>query len=72
MNANVKAAAELIEKYDIAKAAVAEKAIPNCNIVCITGNDMKTYLKAFYEQLNAFKPALIGGKLPGDDLYYVK
>ena len=72
VNANVKAAAELIEKYDIAKAAVAEKAIPNCNIVCITGNDMKTYLKAFYEQLNAFKPALIGGKLPGDDLYYVK
>ena len=72
VNGNVKDAAALIEKYGIATAAIAEKAITNCNIVCITGNDMKTGLKAFFEQLNAFKPALIGGKLPGDDLYYVK
>ena len=72
VNANVKDAAALIEKYGIATAAVAEKAIPNCNIVCITGENMKTYLKAFYEQLSAFKPALIGGSVPGDDLYYIK
>ncbi len=72
VNANVKEAAALIEKYDIAKAAVAEKAIPNCNIVCITGADMKTKLNGFFEQLNAFNPKLIGGKIPGDYLYYVK
>ena len=35
-------AGALVEKYGImASAALAEKAIPNCNIVCITGEEMQ-------------------------------
>lgn len=69
---NVAAAAELVEKFDIVKAAVAKKAIPYCNIVFIEGEDMQTridgYLKALYDQ-NA---ASVGGTLPGEDFYYTR
>lgn len=70
VNSNVSEAAQLVEKYGIVTAAVAEKAIPECNIVCITGAEMKEklsgYLSVLYEQL----PASVGGALPADDFYY--
>lgn len=70
VNENNADAAQLIEKFDIVKAAVAEKALPYCNITYIAGADMKTpmdgYLKVLYDQ-NA---ASVGGTLPGDDFYY--
>lgn len=54
----------------VAKAGLAAKAIPACNIVCITGDEMKAavsgYLKALYEA----DPASVGGALP-DDSYYL-
>lgn len=72
VNTNVPEAAKLIEKYDIVPAAVAEKALPACNIVCITGAEMKEklsgYLGVLFEQL----PASVGGALPPDGFYYVK
>lgn len=40
VNANVAEAAALIGEYGIVDAAVAEKALPACNITCITGADM--------------------------------
>lgn len=70
VNSNVSEAAQLVEKYGIVTAAVAEKAIPECNIVCITGAEMKEklsgYLSVLYEQL----PTSVGGALPADDFYY--
>ena len=70
-NENVSAAAQLVGKFDIFNAAIAEAAIPHCNITFIGGLDMKPlmegYLKVLYDQ----KPASVGGKLPGDDFYYV-
>ena len=53
-----------------AKSAVAEKAIPNCNVCFITGKDMKTALASFLEILHGIAPNAIGGKLPGEDFYY--
>ncbi|MCH5195456.1 MAG: ABC transporter substrate-binding protein [Oscillospiraceae bacterium] len=70
VNENVTDAAQLVGKYEIVPAAVAEKAIPNCHIVCITGAEMKEklsgYLQVLYDQL----PASVGGAMPGDDFYY--
>ncbi len=67
---NVAEGAQLVGKYDIVPAAVAEKAIPECNIVCITGAEMKEklegYLGVLYEQV----PTSVGGALPADDFYY--
>lgn len=63
-------AAILIEQYDIMAAAVAEKAIPRANMVCLTGTAMRDALNAFYSVLETDNPALIGGAMPGDDFYY--
>lgn len=64
-------ASELIEKYDIMKAPAAKNAIPNCNIVCETGEEMKEDLISLYEILFDANPKSIGGKMPGDDFYYI-
>lgn len=64
-------AAALIEQYGIVKAAVAEKAIPYCNLVCITGNDMKTALSGYLGILGTQNAKAIGGQLPADDYYLI-
>ncbi len=69
VNENTKEAALLVEKYGIVKSAVAEKAIPNCNIVCITGDEMKTAAKGYFEVMFDRNPKFSGGKLPSDDFY---
>ncbi len=71
VNNNISEASELIVKHGIlASKELAEKAIPNCNIVCIDGSEMEQKIKGFYELLNEYNPNSIGGKLPGDDFYY--
>ena len=77
VNANTAEAAELIGGYDIVDAAVAEKALPYCNIVCITGSEMKDMLSGYLQGLFDAAPASVGqdaetgeGGLPGDDFYY--
>ena len=64
-------ASVLVEKYGIVKAAVAEKAIPDCNIVCITGDNMKTMASGYLQVLYDQNPESVGGKLPGDDFYWM-
>ncbi|HWR22437.1 MAG TPA: MqnA/MqnD/SBP family protein, partial [Feifaniaceae bacterium] len=65
-------AAALIETYGILPSAAAAKAaIPNCNIVCVTGADMKASAKNMLQVLYDADPKSVGGKLPGDDFYYV-
>jgi len=70
VNANVADAAKLVGNYNIVDAAVAEKAIPNCNIVCITGSEMKDKLSGYLSVLNDQNPQSVGGTLPNDDFYY--
>lgn len=70
VNNNVDEAAELVGKYDIVPAAVAKKAIPECNIVCITGAEMKTKLGGYLQVLFDNAPQSVGGAMPADDFYY--
>lgn len=70
VNENVEAAAELVGKYDIVPAAVAVKAIPNCHIVCVTGNEMKGMLSGYLKVLFDNEPKSVGGKLPTDEFYF--
>jgi len=72
VNSNVDEAANLIEKFDIFKAAVAKKAIPECNIVLITGDEMKAKLEGYLSVLHEQNPNAVGGQLPTDDFYYTK
>lgn len=64
------AAVWAVEEGIVAKEPIAAKAIPECNLVCVTGQEMKTALSGYLEVLENFKPELIGGKLPDEDFYY--
>lgn len=64
--------AALIESYGImGSAQLAEKAIPNCNIVCVTGEDMQAMVSGMLIVLHAANPQSVGGALPGEDMYYM-
>ena len=52
----------------LSSAAVAQNALPRCNLCYITGNEMKTALAAFLAEMPL---ASIGSALPGEDFYYL-
>ncbi len=66
----VEEAAKLIGEYGIVAENVAKVAVPKCNIVCITGEEMKTKLSGYLNVLFAQNPAAVGGQLPDDGFYY--
>lgn len=70
-NTNVKETAALSEAYGLFPAAVAEKAIPECNITCITGTEMKPAMEGYLRVLFEQNPKSIGGQIPGDEFYFV-
>ncbi len=72
VNANPAEAAEWIAELEIVgNAKIAETAIPACNIVCITGEEMVTkasgYIDALYEQ----NPEAVGGKTADETYFYL-
>ncbi len=72
VNANVADAAQLVADYGIiANAAIAEKAIPACNIVFMGGEEMKANMEGYLGVLAAANPKAVGGTLPGDAFYYI-
>jgi len=72
VNNNVDEASQMVEAQGIIpKAAVAKKAIPNCHIVFITGEEMKTQIAPFFQVLYNANPKSVGGELPGEDFYYI-
>lgn len=73
INENAETASTYIEKFGIIpKAAIAKAAIPNANIVCITGDEMASGLMGFFEVLYGSNPKSVGGKLPAEDIFYNK
>jgi len=72
VNSDVEGGAKLVGAYEIVPEAVALKALPACNIVCIDGAEMQDKLSGYLGELFAQNPASVGGKLPEADFYYVK
>lgn len=71
VNDNPAEAAELIAANGVIEsAAVAEKALPGCNIVCLTGQEMYEKLSGYLQVLADAAPEAVGGALPEDDFYY--
>ncbi|WP_276850202.1 ABC transporter substrate-binding protein [Enterocloster lavalensis] len=64
--AELVAAAGIVEKAPIAK-----KALPYCNIVCMTGQEMKDALSGYLNVLYEQDAKSVGGQLPGDEFYYM-
>jgi len=72
VNNNVDEASQMVEAQGIIpKAAVAKKAIPNCHIVFITGEEMKTQIAPFFQVMYNANPKSVGGELPGEVFYYI-
>lgn len=68
---NVEDAAQYCETYTIAASkAIAQKAIPTCNLTYVTGKDMKKNVNGYFDVLFKADPKSIGGALPKDDIYY--
>ena len=71
VNADPASAGVLVEQYGIvAKAAIAQKAVPACNLVCITGEEMHKALSGYLGVLFSADPKSVGGSLPDDGFYY--
>lgn len=71
VNSDVEAAAELVAGYEIVpKAAVAQKALPECNITFITGSEMKEKVSGYLQVLYDQAPDSVGGTMPDDGFYY--
>ena len=69
---DVETVAALCEEFEIIPAAaVAKKAIPNCHIAYLAGENMKTRLGGYLEVMYNQNPASIGGALPDDNFYYI-
>ena len=65
------AASALVAQYEFApNDQVAAKAIPQCSLTFVTGQEMKTVLEDYYTILFQVEPKSIGGGLPYDSFYY--
>ena len=71
VNTHNEEAAALVEQYIGVKAAIAKNAIPACNIVCLTGDEMRTAAEGYLKVLFDLNPKAVGGALPADDFYYM-
>ena len=69
-NENAADAAAIIGEYGIVDAPIAERALPHCNIVCITGAELTEKLRGYLQVLYNADPAAIGGAIPDDDFYF--
>ncbi|MDO4753997.1 MAG: ABC transporter substrate-binding protein [Bacillota bacterium] len=71
VNENTEEIGKLVEKFGIVPAKVANAAIPQCNIVLITGEEMKANLGKYLEILHGMNPKAIGGQVPDDAFYFM-
>lgn len=71
VSTNLDETSTLCETYGIIpKAAVAKKAIPNCNITFISGAEMKTMATENLTVLFNANASSVGGAMPGEDFWY--
>ena len=72
LNEHVAEASQMIVDAGIfANATVAQKAIPNCNVAYLDGEDMKKAMETYLGVLNTVAPQSIGNALPDDNFYYL-
>ncbi|MBU3806054.1 MAG: ABC transporter substrate-binding protein [Candidatus Fournierella pullistercoris] len=71
VNENTEQAAQLVTDAGIvAKAPLAQKALPACNLVYMAGQEMKGALEGYLQVLFDQNAASVGGAMPGADFYY--
>jgi len=72
INENVTDGAALVAQYEIIPSVqIAEKAIPACNMVFLSGETMQQSVAAYLNVLEEANPASVGGAMPDDAFYYL-
>ncbi len=72
VNADPKTYGQVIVDLGIVDAApIATKAIPHCNLVYLSGDQMRESLEGYFKVLFEANPKSVGGQLPQDDFYLV-
>ena len=64
------AASVVVAQGIIGKEPIAKKAIPNCNITLLTGEEMKQTVMDMLTVLYNANPKSVGGAMPSDAFYY--
>ncbi len=73
LSTDIDSASQMIVDNGIfTNAAIAKKALPNCNVCFLDGAAMKSAMETYLGILYGIAPASVGGKLPADDFYYAK
>lgn len=67
---NTAGIAALLGTLDIMKEDIAREAIPNCNVVLITGDEMETKVTSYLNVLYEANPESVGGKAPESGMFY--
>lgn len=70
-NADGPAAQMVADAGLVPSAAIAAKAIPQCNLVFMTGEDMQSTIQGYFAALFSIDPAAIGGSTPDDAFYFM-
>lgn len=69
---NAADAAQLVADYSLApSAAIAAKAIPQCNLIFLAGEDMRYTIQNYFMDLADIDPAAIGGSIPDDAFFFM-
>ena len=69
---NAAEAGKLCETHGIVpKAPLATKAIPNCNLTFISGDDMKPAIEGYFGVLFNANKSSVGGAIPDEGFYYI-
>ena len=73
LSTDIDSASQMIVDNGIfTNAGVAKKALPNCNVCFLDGDEMKTAMETYFGVLAGINVNSIGGKLPEADFYYAR
>ena len=73
VNSNPAESAALVPKHGFTMSAeITEKAIPRINLKYIDGIECRELLGDYLTILHSLDPKIIGGAIPGEDLYYIE
>lgn len=61
---------KIVDAGIVPDAELCKAVIPNCSLTCMSPEDSKATISAFYGKLFEVNPSSLGGAMPDDDIYY--
>lgn len=61
---------KIVDAGIVPDAELCKAVIPNCSLTCMSPDESKATISAFYGKLFEVNPSSLGGAMPDDDIYY--